>query len=82
MTGSHSGQIYSRLGYSHIFLLSPLCPFFSLFLFAGSLALSGVIGARGLPGATGAPGRVLYSSFVVLLVTGARRARAPPAGSV
>lgn len=36
---------------------------------------------EGLPGATGAPGRVLCSSYVVLLVTGARRARAPPTGS-
>lgn len=36
---------------------------------------------EGLPGATGAPGRVFCSSYVVLLVTGARRARAPPTGS-
>lgn len=36
---------------------------------------------EGLPGATGAPGRVLCSSYVVLLVTGAPRARAPPTGS-
>ena len=35
---------------------------------------------EGLPGPTGAPGRVLCSSHVVLLVTGARGARAPPAG--
>lgn len=78
---SDSFPLGADLQYSHISPVSPLCPLFSLALFAGSLVLSAVIGARGLPGATGAPGRVFCSSYVVLLVTGARRARAPPADS-
>lgn len=44
---SDSLPLRSDLQYSHISVVSPLYPLFSLSLFAGSLALSGVIGARG-----------------------------------
>lgn len=44
---SDSPPLRSDLQYSHISVVSPLYPLFSLSLFAGSLALSGVIGARG-----------------------------------
>lgn len=47
---SDSLPLRADLQYSHISLVSPLCPLFSLSLFAGSLALSGLIGARGYRG--------------------------------
>ena len=63
------------LQYSHISLSSP----FSVSVCWKPRAVRGYW-CEGLPGATGAPGRVFCSSYVVLLVTGARRARAPPTG--
>lgn len=47
---SDSVPLRADLHYSHISLVSPLCPLLSLSLFAGRLALSGVIGARGYRG--------------------------------
>ncbi len=47
---SDSLPLRADLQYSHISLVSPLCPLFSLSLFAGSLALPGVIGVRGYRG--------------------------------
>lgn len=47
---SDSFPLRADLQYSHISPVSPLCPLFSPSLFAGSLALSGVIGARGYRG--------------------------------
>lgn len=58
-TYTHAGtpdSLRADLQYSHISLVTPLCPLLSLSLFAGSLALSGVIGARG---DRGLPARVL-----------------------